>query len=358
MKEVEKIFKNNIQNTTFNLNKVFDELKNNNLKEFPLQNYILELNKHYNEKISKKTLIGLIRFVFLIEPVNKDITSTKVTTRWIYSKNFFNFKDQKNSRYSSLEDCLNIFKIKFDELIILSKDKRFKELIVKSSICNSYSHEINIDYKKNLKNKNKIHTLENIVWLNDDEIESFIKLRNFIYLEKKESALKILNVARQKKIKIKSYLTDRAQTGPHQTNREKRWETDPKSVQFATKHECYMVEKKLIEQLILFKNFPVKLRSQLIDNRNDYTTCPITLNEFDFNLFQKELINPNHGQSNFHVGHLNPLKKMSEDPLDGHNQKNISWISDHGNRIQGSLSLKEVKELIKQINSNYLSKDQ
>ena len=39
MKEVEKIFKNNIQNTTFNLNKVFDELKNNNLKEFPLQNY-------------------------------------------------------------------------------------------------------------------------------------------------------------------------------------------------------------------------------------------------------------------------------------------------------------------------------
>lgn len=358
MKKVEKIFKDHIQNSIFNINKIFDEFKNNNLAEFPLQNYIFELNKHYNEKISKKTLIGLIRFIFLIEPVNKEITSTKVTSRWTYSKNFFNFKDQKNSRYSSLEDCLNIFKKKFDELVILSKNQRFKELIINSSICNSYSHEINIDYKKKRNNKKKIHSAENIIWLNDIEIESFIKLRNLIYLEKKESALKILNIARQKKIKIKSYLTDRAQTGPHQTNREKRWEADPDSVQFATKHECYMVEKKLIEQLILFKNFPGKIRGQLINKKKDYTACPITLNEFDFNLFQKELINPNHGRSNFHVGHLNPLKKPSEDPFDGHNQKNISWISDHGNRIQGSLNLKEVKELIKQININYLSKDQ
>ncbi len=356
MEEIEKIFREKIESTTFNINKIFEEFRNKNLKEFPLNDFFQILNKIYDEKTTKKTLIGLIRFIFLIEPVNKDITSTKVTARWIYNDNFFNFKSQNDLRYSSLNNCLDIFKKKFFELITLSKDIKFKDSIVKSNICNSYSHEINIDYKKKNYNRKKIHSSENIIWLNDKEMELFTNLRNLIHQNKSQNTFKVLNLARQKKIKIKSYLTDRAQTGLHQTNREKRWEADPNSVQFATKYDCYMIEKKLIEQLILFKNFPSKIRNKLVKNKSNYAYCPITLNEFDFKLFQKEIENPNHGRSNFHVGHLNPLKKMSTNPLDGHNQINISWISDHGNRIQGSLNLKEVKELIKQINLNYLSK--
>ncbi len=98
-----------------------------------------------------------------------------------------------------------------------------------------------------------------------------------------------------KKIKIKAYQTDRAQTGKHQTNREKRWESHPDNFQFAFRRDCNDVEAALILQ----------------------------------------------------VGHLNPLKATG-----GHNATNIGWISDDGNRIQGSLSIDEVKALLRRIYRN------
>jgi hypothetical protein len=82
--------------------------------------------------------------------------------------------------------------------------------------------------------------------------------------------------------------------------------------------------------------------------------CPITLEPLVFQEFKEELLNPTHGKSNFQVGHLNPLKL--DDPssiLAGHTPQNIAWISANGNRIQGSMSIEEVRSLLKNIAHNY-----
>ncbi len=61
------------------------------------------------------------------------------------------------------------------------------------------------------------------------------------------------------KITTKTYLTDRGQTGGHQTNREKRWEAHPKSVHFALYQNCLQVEYKLVVQILEFYDFPINL---------------------------------------------------------------------------------------------------
>jgi hypothetical protein len=73
-----------------------------------------------------------------------------------------------------------------------------------------------------------------------------------------------------------------------------------------------------------------------------------------FPLFREALLNPQHGKSDFQVGHLNPLKL--DEPgnnVAGHTADNISWISGDGNRIQGSLSLSNVQQLLRKIAANY-----
>jgi hypothetical protein len=77
-----------------------------------------------------------------------------------------------------------------------------------------------------------------------------------------------------------------------------------------------------------------------------------------FSAFRAELQNPTHGKSNFQVGHLNPLKL--DDPTggaSGHTADNISWVSANGNRIQGSLSLSEVRDLLRKIAANYAERN-
>jgi hypothetical protein len=50
---------------------------------------------------------------------------------------------------------------------------------------------------------------------------------------------------------------------------------------------------------------------------------------------------------------LNPLKLSVDGEAAGHTANNISWISADGNRIQGSLSLNDVRKLIQRISQNY-----
>jgi hypothetical protein len=72
-----------------------------------------------------------------------------------------------------------------------------------------------------------------------------------------------------------------------------------------------------------------------------------------FGDFEREVQDPQHGKAAFQVGHLNPLKAVNDDPYSGHTAQNISWISSNGNRIQGSSSLKETRDLIGRIYKNY-----
>ncbi|MBT2584209.1 hypothetical protein [Planococcus sp. ISL-109] len=158
------------------------------------------------------------------------------------------------------------------------------------------------------------------------------------------------------KIKTKTYLTDRSLSGSYKTNREKRWECHPQSVQFALRSECWKIEKALLLQICRFNNAPKALVEKLIENKllnMDFTkfTCPILGDTIDFNDFKDAIINPDHGKSRYQVGHMNPLKSVSEGTF-GHTAENISWITEDGNRIQGSLSLAEVDELLQRIFRN------
>lgn len=82
--------------------------------------------------------------------------------------------------------------------------------------------------------------------------------------------------------------------------------------------------------------------------------CPVTLEPLSFLLFRTALLNPQHGKSDFQVGHLNPLKlDQPGNDSAGHSADNVSWISADGNRIQGSLSLHNVQELLRKIATNY-----
>ncbi|MBM4104410.1 MAG: hypothetical protein FJ263_10270 [Planctomycetes bacterium] len=53
------------------------------------------------------------------------------------------------------------------------------------------------------------------------------------------------------------------------------------------------------------------------------------------------------------VADQNPLKLGESGEAVGHTADNISWISADGNRIQGSLSLNDVRKLIQRISQNY-----
>ncbi|XGB38433.1 MAG: hypothetical protein LVT47_08325 [Cyanobacteria bacterium LVE1205-1] len=93
---------------------------------------------------------------------------------------------------------------------------------------------------------------------------------------------------------------------------------------------------------------------EILPKTMEISRCPITLEPLVFQEFREELMNPTHGKSNFQVGHLNPLKL--DDPnslIAGHTAGNIAWISANGNRIQGSMSLEEVRDLLKRITHNY-----
>lgn len=163
------------------------------------------------------------------------------------------------------------------------------------------------------------------------------------------------------KVRVKTYLTDRALTGEHKTNREKRWEAHPHSVQFAERRQCMAIEHVLMTQLCAFEAFPADFRRTLQDGNILPASvrifrCPITLDRMSFAAFREEVMNPVHGKSGFQIGHLNPLKLDAQsEGASGHTADNISWVSADGNRIQGSMDLRDVRVLLRRIAANYSS---
>jgi hypothetical protein len=156
------------------------------------------------------------------------------------------------------------------------------------------------------------------------------------------------------KIRVKTYLTDRALTGAHKTNREKRWEAHPDSVQFALRSTCVQIERVLVNQLCHFDGFPQDVRALLNEERlllpmEVPARCPVTRLPLSLSEFEKATADPEHGRSSFQVGHLDPLKLEGNVWSNGHRPDNISWISEDGNRIQGSLSLQETQEMLRRI---------
>ena len=119
------------------------------------------------------------------------------------------------------------------------------------------------------------------------------------------------------------------------------------------------IEYALVTQVCAFEGFPNAALQQLqqaniLPPQLPTAFCPITGDGLSYDALRDELLNPTHGKSDFQVGHLNPLKlEAANAAIAGHTADNISWMSADGNRIQGSLSLGDVRTLIQRIAENY-----
>jgi len=296
---------------------------------------------------------AVLRNVFLIELVKvPKIETTKVRYRWF---------DQLDGdpRGCTFDDCLTVARGLVNEVADnwLDNEQRIREL--KLFFDNSLlPYEAPIDYATH--DRNNFHRPGNIIWSTNPVIIPTLKLREYLTAPGSNQNATVLKKAVDDKIKIKTYLTDRALTGAHKTNREKRWEAHPSSVQFSMRTECLRIEHLLIIQLCGFEGFSQDIIADLrekgvLNGEIEQYCCPVTQIPMSWAEFKDALLNPQHGKSSFQVGHLDPLKlKATGDETEfGHKAENIGWISSDGNRIQGSLSLDETRELLKTIAQNY-----
>lgn len=310
------------------------------MKEELFEKYKEHLISFFSKSQINKLLTRLERISCKIAPLNTSTGNTQTIYRWELP--------QDSPQYASEEECKKIFDNLLNDLLGLlgvsdfevhdyikySKEEIFnKESVIKMLEGSSRigSLELPIDYKISL-NKDGEHAHDNIFWCSP--LKAINKLREWV--DNKNIITKI---------QVKSYLTDRRQTGNYQTNREVRWEANPKSPQFAPRQDCFEIESKLLSQISTFVGAP-DLPEELIPmvekalggkyEKNSFR-CPISGKPILYNEFFEKVSSPTHGRSGFQVGHLNPLATTG-----GHNSGNVSWITDLGNRVQGDSSLEEI----------------
>lgn len=289
----------------------------------------------------------IVRVAFLIELCKDDVTSTKYETRW--AERF----DLDDPRKASFEECCEVYKklcVETAQLLTSSSFQREFKLIVP---WGKSPHEFPADYAAKAS---PMHCAANIGIIQHENYPRLLEIRQALMDPTLNPDFELF-VAVFDKIRVKSYLTDRALTGGFKTNREKRWEAHPYSPQFAFRNDCLEIELKLIEQLMHFENFPegtlkYLAAKGLAEEGGTVSRCPVTLDPLDFEIFAEEVMNPTFGRSSYQVGHLNPLKAGEGDEF-RHAPANISWITEDGNRIQGHLTLKETRKLLLRISDNY-----
>lgn len=349
-KTIEKI----LARDRFNMNDLYHVLIPLLLKEKKIKAHIIKLETIFGEDEKKILIKSIVRHVFLIELVKlPKIESTKARARWCKQLN-------GDPRSCSFVECLAIMRQLLmqitDGWLDIPKHRKELSLFFSHPIL---PYEIPLDYKAASPTE-RIHTANNLTWVYDSGIEKALKLRAYLTGDSHMHS-ELFKRALNDKIKIKAYLTDRALTGVNKTNREKRWETHPAGVQFATRTSCLHVEHALLVQLCSFDGFPQELRGALQEQgvlpaELRIYRCPVTQEPMLFSEFKDELLHPRHGRSKFQIGHLNPLKytEMRDTGGEmGHNAANIGWISEHGNRIQGYLSLAKTRELLANIARRY-----
>jgi hypothetical protein len=300
---------------------------------------------------------AVLRNVFLIELVKTPkIDSTKFRVRWCQQL-------EGDQRWCPFEECLAIAVDLLAELAGVWFDSADHAEVFRLSTSHPLlPYEAPLDYLERpllTDSTTRIHRRGNLSWVCNDIMLRTLRLRQFLTTADTSPDAVFFSKVLNDKIYVKTYLTDRVLTGRHKTNREKWWETHPHSVHFANRRTCLAIEYTLITQLCAFERFPEEARRILqtegtLPAEVATTRCPVTLDPLSFPAFREELMNPVHGKSNFQVGHLNPLKL--DDPNDaasGHTAENTSWVSADGNRVQGSMSLSQVRTLLLRIARNY-----
>lgn len=344
----------------FKMNALYERVWSRFSADETIAHHLNIIKSDLSKKHYQQLAFGILRHAFLIELVKlPSVETTKYRTRW-YSQL------DGDQRECSFLECLAIAQdLVFDltrNWLNQSDNLEALNLFFNHAII---PYELPIDYieRPTLDDKStKIHRRGNVAWVIDQNVIRTLKLRQYLTNPQTSPDAEFVKKVLNHKIKVKTYLTDRVLTGVNKTNREKRWEVHPHSVHFALRRVCMAIEYKLITQLCEFEGFPENSRKMLqaqgiLPQELETFRCPITLEPMLFHKFQEELINPTHGKSNFQIGHLSPLKL--DDPnsiISGHTSGNISWISVDGNRIQGSMSLEEVRNLLKRITRNYEEK--
>lgn len=301
----------------------------------------------------RKLAYAVLRSTFLIELVKvPKIETTKFRVRWFEQLN-------DDPRWCSFDECLNITRDLLTSLTGWLTNPEHAETLALSFDCGLIPYEAPIDYTQRQGPGGRLHTCGNLAWYYDDLVLRTLKLRKHLTNPTTSPDSTFFRTVLSDKIKVKTYLTDRVLTGDYKTNREKRWETHPQSVHFADRRTCMAIEYALVTQLCAFEGFPAaflhQLREQNILPANlQVALCPITGDALSYEAFRDELLNPTHGKADFQVGHVNPLKLgPANGKAAGHTAENISWISADGNRIQGSLSLDDVRALVQRTADNY-----
>lgn len=145
---------------------------------------------------------SIVRNSFLIELVNHDITSTKFQVRWTDDLN-------DDPRFASYEECLRIAQKLLKEISALSKDDLL--LLVKFKEFTSVPYELPFDYIN--RYADKLHSERNIYLAFNEVARSTVRLRSFLFDDSKNPDAIVFKEIYKNKVKIKTYLTDRAQTG-------------------------------------------------------------------------------------------------------------------------------------------------
>lgn len=73
----------------------------------------------------------------------------------------------------------------------------------------------------------------------------------------------------------------------------------------------------------------------------------LLLETLDYEVFLQEAMNPNHGHSNFHLGHLDPGLMPKHVP------DNIFWRTHRSNLIQGNMTLRAARIYILKLIGRY-----
>jgi hypothetical protein len=319
------------------------------LRKFPLAKKLTsELEQFLPHAQIEVVHRRLVRVAFLIELVNDEVTSTKYDVRWA------NKLGNSDPRKSSFKECCTIHESLIQQLLRLLPNPDFLEEIRLFVPWGKSPHECPVDYQS--KTATPIHSVQNVKILCDPHYLRLLKIRQSMLDPDINPDFQLFDAIFDK-IRVKSYLTDRALTGDFKTNREKRWEAHPGSPQFALRCDCFAAELALIDQLLRFNSFPSGVieflkRGNLVKDVGKLARCPVTLDPLDFEVLAQETMDPTHGKAAYQVGHLNPLKAGAGDEF-RHTPANISWITEDGNRIQGHLTLDETRNLLFRISKNY-----
>lgn len=300
-----------------------------------------------SERTFNDLVQGILRASFFVEPVVlPDCTTTRFNTRW-------QLADLSDPRSATTETCVAMMNHLLG-LVCSWIETDGAELLELMFKFNLVAYEMPIEY---LSRDVPVHRLENVGLIDPKITRRVVKLRAAL-LNREDELSDVFQPVYKKKVAIKAYLTDRVLTGNHKTNREKRWEANPASVHFASRQACMEIEHSLISEICHFEGFPAHVLDELVDEglieRGDRPRrCPVTLQPLNFDEFAEEVLNPDHGRSSFQVGHMDPLKLDGNEWSNGHRSENIAWISADGNRIQGSLSVEQTRELLKNIWTQY-----